>query len=242
MISSDDNKPRTFRVTSVGDFLELSAWLYANESVAFRGQRRQDPLLPSIARDPEYVANEESVFREFQRESLPYLSHVPQSDWQWLALAQHNGLPTRLLDWTKNSLVALWFAVERPPHENEPGVVWAYGYDSERLISTSQCGASPFEISETRFYFPDHVSPFIQAQSGIFTVHHRDNGVFVPMEKLSDSDLLLTKIEIPAESFCLIRYHLFRGGIHPASIFPGLSGLVKRIRYQHEFLEDEKLA
>jgi hypothetical protein len=61
------------------------------------------------------------------------------------------------------------------------------------------------------------------------------------MENLSDSDLLLTKIEIPADSFSLIRYHLFRGGIHPASIFPGLSGLVKRIRYQHEFLEDEKL-
>jgi hypothetical protein len=239
LISANEQRPRIFRVTSVGDFLELSAWVYGNDSVAFRGQRRQHSLLPSVARDPEYVSNEESVLREFQRESLPYLSHVPQSDWQWLAVAQHNGLPTRLLDWTKSSLVALWFAVERPPHENTPGVVWACGYQPERLVTSTQFGASPFDISETRFYFPDHVSPFIQAQSGFFTVHHRNKDVFEPLENASDSDLLLTKIEIPADSFVSIRYHLFRGGVNPASMFPGLTGLVKRIRYQHELLADE---
>lgn len=227
---------------TVGDFLELCTWLYGNEQVVFRGQRRQQPLLPSVARNAEYVRAELEVFNEFKREALPYLDYVPASDWQWLAVAQHNGLPTRLLDWTKHSLAALWFTVERPPHDDQSGVVWVYGYDSEYLISSEQCRKTPFEISETRIYFPDHVFPFIQAQSGLFTVHHRADDHFIPMEELSDADLLLTKIEIPAGAFSTIRYHLFRGGIHPASLFPGLTGLVKRIRFQHELLDDETKA
>lgn len=239
LISNEEGKPRTYRIETVGEFLELSTWVYGNDNVAFRGQRRQRPLLPSVARDPEYVHKEKSVFLEFQRESLPYLNHVPETDWQWLAVAQHNGLPTRLLDWTKSSLAALWFAVERPPHEDQPGVVWAYGYTAENLISERQRKKSPFAISKTRIYFPDHVFPFIQAQAGLFTVHHRENDEFVAMEEIEDTDLTLTKIEIPAAAFQTIRYPLFRGGIHPSSIFPGLTGLVKRIRYQHELLCDE---
>ena len=242
LIVKIDGQARHYRVQSVGEYLELCAWLYGNEQVVFRGQRRQHPLLPSVARNVEYVRTELSVFDEFKREALPYLDYIPSSPWQWLAVAQHNGLPTRLLDWTKHSLAALWFAVERPPEEDESGVVWAYAYRSEETTSNEECKKSPFEISETRIYFPDHIFPYIQAQSGLFTIHHRENDSFVPMEKLPHVDLRLTKIEIPADAFPTIRYHLFRGGIHHASLFPGLNGLVQRIRYKHELLIDEKMA
>ena len=239
LISKDEGEPRIYRVQTVGEFLELSTWLYGNENVAFRGQGRQQPLLPSVARDPEYVRSEVEVLQEFKREALPFLTHTPESEWQWLAVAQHNGLPTRLLDWTKNSLAALWFAVENPPHNGEPGVVWAFGYDADDVVSLDQCRRSPFEIVGTRLYFPDHVFSYIQAQSGLFTVHHRKDDAFVPLEGMPDADLRLTKIDIPSTAFATIRYHLYRGGIHPASVFPGLYGLVRRIRYQHELLRDE---
>lgn len=239
-VSSTDGEPRVYRVQTVGDFIAVATWLYGNEDVVFRGQRRYRPLLPSVARDSEYVHSEIEIIDEFKREAIPYLRDVPQTPWQWLAVAQHNGLPTRLLDWTKNPLAALWFAVSKPAHEQEPGVVWAHGYEASQVISDTEKEGSPFSIQATRIYLPEHVFPYIQAQSGLFTVHHRNKDGFIPFEEqLSDADLLLTKVEIPADCFPTLRYQLFRSGVHPASLYPGLSGLIQRIRYQHEMLADE---
>jgi hypothetical protein len=74
----------------------------------FRGQRRGDfPLLPKIARADlfdslEVLKYELFLLQEFRRLAPPLLSgcHVPINDFEWLALARHFGLATRLLDWT----------------------------------------------------------------------------------------------------------------------------------------------
>ena len=57
----------------------------------------------------------------------PYIDSVPTSAWNWLAIAQHHGLPTRLLDWSRNPLVAAFFAVERA-HDDD-SVVYAFKYN-----------------------------------------------------------------------------------------------------------------
>jgi FRG domain len=247
--SREAGRPRVFEVSNISEFVEVATWLYSDDHVIFRGQTKEKgwPLVPAVGRHmdgSQVLWKEREIVEEFKRESIPYLDIVPDDDnyWQWLALAQHNRLPTRLLDWSKNPLVALWFAVKDPAKDKEPGVVWAFHYEESEAIFRTKNRDSPFEIARTFVYFPEHIFPSIQAQSCIFTIHHREGerpGRFPPLEQImKDPDFLLTKIEIaqPFQTFC---YQLFRVGVSPASLFPGLSGLVDRIRYDNIMREDE---
>lgn len=243
--SKETGRPKIFAVSSVSEFVDVATWL--DDDVIFRGQTREDwPLIPAVGRHVEGSQvpwREREILEEFKRESVPYLDFLPANDWQWLAVAQHNRLPTRLLDWTKNSLAALWFAVSAPAIDDKPGVVWAFLYEGADVVVDTRGLHHPFSVDRPHVYLPEHIFPFIQAQSGVFTVHNRKGtnpGTFPPLEEMKDADLRLIKIQISPKSFSSIRYHLFRVGVSPASLFPGLSGLVDRIRYDNMVGEDEK--
>lgn len=98
----------------------------------FRGQRRSAwPLETTLERDtPENAAKADSetqLVREFRRRAHLYVSPhaLPESDVEWLALMQHHGAPTRLLDFTRSPYVAIYFAVERAEKDDEFFSVWA---------------------------------------------------------------------------------------------------------------------
>jgi len=196
----------------------------------FRGHSNLNyKLIPSVGRSPHtsrsFAKYEHSLLDIFRREAHGCLSSVPKEEWEWLALAQHHGLPTRLLDWTHNLLVALYFAVEA--NAATDGEIIA-------LRSLKKAGAalteSPFALASPVKYYPNIVTPRIRAQEGLFIACAAPE---VALDQSLPTMWQIERLRIPFANKAHLRYELFRLGVHASSLFPDVDGLAARIRWQH---------
>lgn len=219
----------------------------SREIVLFRGQSVDKPLMPKYARTvmamlreglmkPEEVLTvEQERFLEFKRRAGWIIDKVPATDWDWLGLAQHHGLETRLLDWTENPLVALYFAFENCTHEHNDSIVWILRIPKSDIIIPSD-QSSVFSIGYTKIFRPTIVSHRMTAQAGWFSAHKFITGkdVFVPLEKNKRFKGSLAKLHVRLQAGGVINF-LVRIGISPVSIFPDLNGLCKYINDHTHF-------
>jgi len=133
---------------------------------------KQHRLKPSIARGTYDPVVELTLFQEFRRRARQFADTHLFSEWDLIALAQHHGLPTRILDWTYNPLVAAWFAVTSHP-DHHKGCVTSI-LEPPQVDPEKEMG--PFSVSQVLLFRSDIVSPRIIAQEGVFTVHPKPGG------------------------------------------------------------------
>jgi hypothetical protein len=233
-------------LTSVNDFLIEIKKIDAQDNILFRGQRTDQPLLPKIGRENLLIKHqftrfetEQKLFNEFKQQSVPYLrpSEITE-DIDWLAVAQHHGLPTRLLDWTRSPLIALWFTVSELAMPGKKGVVWMYSPNEVDYMTNSQ---DPFTIDRIKVLMPRHTNSRLIAQLGAFTIHtfNKKTLKYEALDLSPDFQNDLQKFTIEPDKFNYIRWDLDRLGLNKATLFPDLDGLCSGLCWLHTLMLDE---
>ena len=167
----------------------------------------------------EIVYSERWVLNEFKRRARLFLPSPPSSDWEWLVLAQHFGLPTRLLDWTENPLVALYFATQ--DGQQNDGMIFIYSHGDQAIDLQSR--GDPFSLDEIELVRPPHLDQRVVAQQSVFTAEpplHEKGG-------RNESDIRYWYVSVRHKS--AIRIELAKLGVTEASLYPGLASLANEI-------------
>jgi hypothetical protein len=225
---------KTFDVSDFKAYQDIILSISVDKFVLFRGQSQDKPLLPKIARyNLEDVAStEKAMLEEFKRRSLHLIHCNPHNEWDWMALAQHHGMATRLLDWTENPLIAMWFSITSGDDQNSDfAIVWGFDVPTEDVIQ-SDAARDPFQKGSTKVFKPNHIIQRITAQFGWFTIHKlNEEKKFTPFEENPEYSDRLFKIRIHARAFSECRKRLHNFGISWATMYPDIDGLAKHVEW-----------
>jgi hypothetical protein len=194
---------------------------------------------------------------KFESLAPSFAPREPRSDWDWLFLAQHYGLPTRLLDWTESPFVALYFAFYNWKGKIDPAVwiidaailnkvcIQDWGtrsvntpFSEAWLPSEINKGEKKFDFEDKTYnnkfplaILPSRFEPRIIAQQGMFTVHGVDR---TPIEDImlasAVGDQNISKINLIGFDRDKITQQLRILGLNKIALFPELSSVVDKLK------------
>lgn len=199
---------------------------------------------------------ERHLLRNFRKYSQ--IEDEKKSVWNWLALAQHHGLPTRLLDWTYSPYVALHFATSDFTTYEEDGMIWAINYvDSKRYLPDQlkviieeegshiftaemmdKAARSLEELKQMKhenfivFFEPPSIDQRIVNQYAVFSMMSNPDTQL--HEWLGYTDIRHFRIVIPKELKWEIRDKLDQSNINERVLFPGLDGLATWLKRHYK--------
>ena len=250
------------RINSLGDLIDAAT---PSEPDVKTGRRRDVgiyrgmcdpdwPLLTSLdqlggVNPPHTKADvEEHVLRNFIRYSRPHLTSASVNQWELLVLAQHHGLPTRLLDWTHSPLVALHFVTSDLRQFDRDGVVWMVDYvraqaetpaplraeldeASMNVFTAESLGRVTSSLRELEelggdfvlFLEPPALNQRIVNQYALFSLTSRADRRLD--EWLEQRPGLARRVVVPAELKWEVRDKLDQANVTERVLFPGLDGL-----------------
>ncbi|WP_343926879.1 FRG domain-containing protein [Rhodoglobus aureus] len=204
-------------------------------------------LEPSVKRHRGWIDGERDMLKRFRQSASYRSARLPIDDWEWLCLAQHHGVPTRLLDWSENPLLALFFAVEHDQNQDKADCAGEFYSLQPSELNRAQFGAGVdllllgSEGTRIDRYLPSEeftqmggpiavLAPQsfdrLVAQSGVFTISH-------PLDSADMQVSCSAQLEswtIPVEFKQGIREELELLGIHAASVYPDLEHIGARIK------------
>lgn len=259
-------KPKIKRPKSLPEYLAIiedgqrdkghSLWYRGIGSASYQ-------LLPSLYRHKsstspeEFASLERQLMTRFRQRSIPYHNRPLADDWDALFFMQHYGVPTRLLDWTENPLIALHFALMSAAAASMAGapsgdaavwildpVVWNkhalkhQSFDGGVLTPDDDAlkGYRPVPKFSGMHNHPvalygAHNSSRIVAQQGAFTIFGRSAS---PMESIAVQEKFpldcLVKVSLKATVVAGMRKSLLNHGVTESVVFPDLEGLAREIK------------
>ena len=205
---------------------------YDKPGWVFRGViSKKYELVPKVGRQQfrnNYsLRSEKLLLRIFKQRAIAHVPFIPKNDLEWLALGQHHGLPTRMLDWTTSPLVALYFAVNKDI--NDDSAVYA-----RHVPRRGKEEFDPFAVKEVRKYYPPHITPRIPAQQALFTVQPSPTEPMQVDSRTLDKHGPIIKIIVPKDSCFEFRRRLSFYGINQESMFPDLDGACGHLSWRYE--------
>jgi len=247
-------------IQSIGEFIKETKNDYESWGLGklpflpwFRGEPDcGTPLIPKLYRKQDlgdYYENR--LVQHFRMRAMAYEKTIHRDETDlWLFLAQHVGLPTRLLDWSEGSLVALYFALQ----EKKPIVWMLHPFELNRLSTPGDTSGKPYNIYGLTWYSregainiasqnikaawqndegaidlpvaipPTYVHSRIPAQKSCFTVHGKRKESFC---KLLFDKGILKKYVIDSNKSQEMLDELRILGMSRTTLFPDLDGLAK---------------